>query len=135
MDHLEVKKCETCGKTKHISEFSKSYKNRCKDCVAKHIREVRSAKKLTARIKPTGETVEVEPHGNNLANMEKIIIEKLPEGGFNVIQGNKYSGHLGYDEMLGLVSSITMPENRPCLQWLKTKGQHDTFYHNLKHKG
>lgn len=30
MDYLEVKKCEVCGKTKHISEFSKSYPNSVK---------------------------------------------------------------------------------------------------------
>ena len=63
MDHLEVKKCETCGKTKHISEFSKSYRSRCKACVAEHTREVRAAEKLTARLKPTGEEVEVIPNG------------------------------------------------------------------------
>lgn len=57
------KKCEVCGQTKHISEFSKSYRNRCKDCVAAHTREVRAAGKLIARIKHTGEPVEVEPSG------------------------------------------------------------------------
>lgn len=57
------KKCEVCGQTKHISEFSKSYRNRCKACVAEHTREVRAAEKLTAQIKHTGETVEVEPSG------------------------------------------------------------------------
>ena len=40
---------------------------------------------------------------------------------FIVTQNNKTSGELGYDEMLGLISSLTMPENRPCLQWMKTK--------------
>lgn len=63
MGHLEVKKCETCGKTKHISEFSKSYRNRCKVCVAEHTREVRAAEKRTARLKPTGKEVEVMPNG------------------------------------------------------------------------
>lgn len=65
--------------------------------------------------------------------MEKIIIVPLENGGFNVIQGGKYSGLLGYDEMLGLVSALTMPEKRPCLQWMRTLEEHDKF--NLKLKG
>lgn len=44
--------------------------------------------------------------------MEKIIIEK-DGNAFNVIQGDRYSDHLGYDEMLGVVSALTMPEDRP----------------------
>lgn len=63
MDNSIYKKCEVCGQTKHILEFSKSYRNRCKACVAKHTQEVRAAEKLTARIKHTGETVEVEQSG------------------------------------------------------------------------
>ena len=35
-------------------------------------------------------------------------------------QGNKHSDYLGYDEMLGLISALTMPENRPCLRWMKS---------------
>lgn len=50
MDYLEVKKCEVCGKTKHISEFSKSYPNRCKTCVAEHTRQMRAAEKLKAKV-------------------------------------------------------------------------------------
>lgn len=64
MDYLKVKKCEVCGKTKHISEFSKSYKNRCKTCVAKYAREIRATEKLKAKIKATGEIIDVEPSGS-----------------------------------------------------------------------
>lgn len=42
---METKKCEICGREMPISEFSKSYKHRCKDCVAKMIREKRAAVK------------------------------------------------------------------------------------------
>lgn len=63
MDYLEVKKCEVCGKTKHISEFSKSYPNRCKTCVAEHTRQMRAAEKLKAKVKATGEVIDVEPSG------------------------------------------------------------------------
>lgn len=39
------KVCEICGKEKPLSEFSKSYKNRCKECVAEMTRENRRAEK------------------------------------------------------------------------------------------
>lgn len=39
------KVCEICGKEKPLSEFSKSYKNRCKECVAEMTRENRRLEK------------------------------------------------------------------------------------------
>lgn len=39
------KVCEICGKEKPLSEFSKSYKNRCKECVAEMTRENRRVEK------------------------------------------------------------------------------------------
>lgn len=47
--------------------------------------------------------------------------------GWKVTYGEKYAYGLGYDEMLGLVAAITLPENRPTLNWLKTKEQHDAW--------
>ncbi len=45
--------------------------------------------------------------------------------GWRVTYEDKHTGSLAYDEMLGLVASITMPkEKRPCLNWLKTEEQH-----------
>lgn len=41
----DTKKCEICGREMPISEFSKSYRNRCKDCVARLIREKRASVK------------------------------------------------------------------------------------------
>lgn len=51
--------------------------------------------------------------------MEKITIETA-EHGFNVSQGDK-NAEVGWDEMLGLIASLTIPENRPCLQWMETE--------------
>ena len=48
-------------------------------------------------------------------------------GGWKVTYGDKYADSLTYDEMLGVVASITMPEKRPCLQWLKTEDEHNAF--------
>ena len=44
--------------------------------------------------------------------------------GWKVTYGDKYADGLCYDEMLGLVAAITLPEKRPTLQWLKTAEQH-----------
>lgn len=63
MDNSIYKQCTECGQTKHISEFSKSYPNRCKACVAEHTRQVRAAEKLKAKVKATGEVIDVEPSG------------------------------------------------------------------------
>lgn len=68
--------------------------------------------------------------------MQKVVdtikIEKLEGGAFNIVQGDRYSDTLGYDEMLGLVSALTMPESRPCLQWMRTKEEHDAQFNSLK---
>lgn len=57
--------------------------------------------------------------------MEDITIKQYDNGCFEVFQGGRSSGELGYDEMLGLITSLAMPERRPCLQWMKTNEQRD----------
>ncbi len=65
--------------------------------------------------------------------MQKIEIELIEEStserhkGFRVTQGDKYADALGFDEMLGVLVTLTMPEQRPHLQWMKTKEQHNNF--------
>lgn len=59
--------------------------------------------------------------------------EKLFSG-WKVTLGDKYADGLCYDEMLGLVSAITMPEKRPALHWLKTAEQHKQWRDNLAKK-
>lgn len=41
---IRGKTCEKCGQKKPLSEFSKSYKNRCKECVAEMQRSKRAEK-------------------------------------------------------------------------------------------
>jgi len=41
---METKKCEICGRELPVSDFSKSYKNRCRECVARLTREKRNNK-------------------------------------------------------------------------------------------
>lgn len=59
--------------------------------------------------------------------MKNILIKKNDGGSFDVFVEDKYADHLTYDEMLGLISQLTMPEPRRCLFWLKTKEQHEAL--------
>lgn len=72
--------------------------------------------------------------------MEKITIEfrkvkneyALETSGWWVIQGDREADHLTYDEMIGLVTQLTMPEDRRCLQWMKTKEEKQAWEDHLK---
>nr|DAF89642.1 MAG TPA: Stc1 domain [Siphoviridae sp. ctCS019] len=44
---METKTCEICGKTLPLSAFSKSYKWRCKECVARQTKEKRNGTAAT----------------------------------------------------------------------------------------
>ncbi len=70
----------------------------------------------------------------------KITIENIVSesetiySGWKVTQGNKYADGLGYDEMLGLIAAMTMPADRPTLQWLKTEEEHLAWRNRLTNK-
>ncbi len=61
-----------------------------------------------------------------------ITIKQNTNGTFDVEYENKIADHLGYEEMLGLVSAITMPEKRPCLNWLWTKERRKEWDKKMK---
>ena len=62
-----------------------------------------------------------------------IIIKQLDNGCFDVHVNDKSTDQLSFDEMLGFVAQLTVPENKRCLEWLKTKEQHEAFRNrNLK---
>ena len=46
-------------------------------------------------------------------------------GYFEVFQGNKSSDELSFEEMLGLIAALTIPESCLSLLWMKTKEQRD----------
>ena len=48
----------------------------------------------------------------------KIEIEKTNEGPFIVKSDGKTSDPLGWEEMLGLIAALTIPENKPCVHWM-----------------
>lgn len=43
---------------------------------------------------------------------------------FNVYLGDKYADHLQFDEMLGLIATLTISDKKPHLQWLRTAKEH-----------
>ena len=57
--------------------------------------------------------------------MTDITIKQYDNGYFEVFQGDKSSDELSFDEMLGLIAALTMPERCPSLLWMKTKEQRD----------
>lgn len=65
--------------------------------------------------------------------MDNIIIEidKDRKNSFTVRQGDKYSDGLTYEEMLGTISALTMPTERPCIHWMRTKEQWKDFFANV----
>ena len=73
--------CEVCGEEKHISDLSKSYKHRCKKCVARQTKEQRSQKKNLAckdnkqEIETTNNAFENEMR--NLRNVGFGLLYKL----------------------------------------------------------
>ena len=67
---------------------------------------------------------------------EKIEISLITEEGdiwkgWLVKQGDKYADGLGYDEMLGLIAALTLPQDRPTLHWMKTAEQHKAWRDRL----
>ena len=60
-------------------------------------------------------------------DMEEIKIRQNDNKTFIVEQGNKESCECGWDEMMGLVASLTIPENKPCLGWMKEKKKQPSF--------
>ena len=50
-----------------------------------------------------------------------ITIKQLENGCFEVSYDDKRTGDLSFDEMLGLVASITMPQNAPVCSGSKQR--------------
>jgi len=50
--------------------------------------------------------------------MEEITISK-EDGMYKVSQGDKIADQLGGEEMIGLIVSLTIPDSKPCVHWLK----------------
>ena len=56
--------------------------------------------------------------------MEPITIEYNESDGFIVRQGDRYADWMNWDEMLGLIISLTAPMNFSRQSWMMTEEQH-----------
>lgn len=72
---METKKCEACGKELPITEFSKSYKNRCKECVVEGQRMRRHSS--------NGECVKVDWDARRYELAKEAMIAILGRGGYS----------------------------------------------------
>lgn len=61
-----------------------------------------------------------------------IIIKQLDDGCFDIHVEDKSTDRLSFDEMLGVIAQLTVSDNKRCLEWLKTKEQHDVFRNRNK---
>lgn len=62
----------------------------------------------------------------------EIVITK--SDGFTVHYEDRKAKHLCWEEMLGVIAALTIPERKPCLQWLRTEEQDkklEEYYVNL----
>jgi hypothetical protein len=80
----EVRICESCGKTKPINEFSKSYKHRCKECVAESEKEKRNFRKGKTKKPDVEDGIEDHPflhtesiNANEIKTQNSIDWEKM----------------------------------------------------------
>lgn len=65
--------------------------------------------------------------------MIDIIIRESTTGpGWDVIQGDKMADSVTYEEMLGLVSALTMPKERRCLSWMWTEEERKDWHERLR---
>lgn len=60
-----------------------------------------------------------------------IKIDENSNNRFTVRQGDKYCDKLTYNEMLGVVSVLTMPKIRPC-QYLRTQKEWDAMFKDIE---
>ena len=57
----------------------------------------------------------------------KIEIEKTNEGPFIVKSDGKTSESLGWEEMLGLIAALTIPDKKPCIHWMHEEIAYNPF--------
>ena len=53
------------------------------------------------------------------------------DNSFTVYYKDKYANELCWDEMLGLIASLTISDKKPCQQWLRTPEEHEEFNQSL----
>lgn len=108
-----TKKCEICGEIKPIEEFSKSYRNRCKQCVAEQTRSMRALNKV-AKTGFLGFNCEVASFGKQLA-LETI------NASVNILTNEIFSMFTNVSARGEIVNQIVNNYHREITEWLNDK--------------
>lgn len=64
-----------------------------------------------------------------MENCIKIVQGK--NNSFTVYHKDKYADELCWEEMLGLIASLTISNNNPCQQLLRTEEEHKKFNQSI----
>lgn len=108
-----TKKCEICGEIKFIGDFSKSYKNRCKSCVAEHTRSIRALQKA-AKTGAFGFTYEITSIDKQLA-LETIGASEV------VLATYLFNMFKEFPETEKIVDGIIQNYKKEITEWLNDK--------------
>lgn len=54
---------------------------------------------------------------------QSLVITPIEGGWFFVSHGDRFNERMSFEEMLGVVAAVLMPEKRPCAAWLKTASE------------
>lgn len=108
-----TKRCEICGKIKYIGEFSKSYRNRCKKCVAENTRNIRELRKI-AKTGLLGFTCEVTSIDKQLA-LETIGASEI------ILATYLFNLFKEFPEKEKIVDGIIKNYKKEITEWLNDK--------------
>ena len=104
---MEKKKCEICGQMKPQNEFSKSYKHRCKACVAEAARNNRKQ-----FLKLEREVTEALINGNQIIPAMESPTTYLPNPRY-IIATHAMQGILASEKVMSLVFA-SMRDVKEC---------------------
>lgn len=108
-----TKKCEICGDIKPIEEFSKSYRNRCKQCVAEQTRIQRGLNKIQKN--SSSWTI------NNVASIDKLSANEVIEASIFIITNELDFRFMNFPKQTEIVSEIVNDYRREITEWLNDK--------------
>lgn len=108
-----TKKCEICGKVKPIEEFSKSYRNRCKQCVAEQTRVQRGLNKIQKN--SSSWTI------NNVTSIDKLSANEAIEASIRIITNELDFRFMNFPKQTEIVSEIVNDYRREITEWLNDK--------------
>lgn len=109
----KTKRCEICGEIKPIEEFSKSYRNRCKQCVAEQTRSMRALNKV-AKTGSLGFNCEVTSVGKQLA-LETIGASEV------ILATYLFNMFKEFPEKEKIVDGIIKNYKKEITEWLNDK--------------